>query len=82
MVTVDNYVACGWRVAWIMWDLGNGHSWGKRDPGKGYMWVFRTRKDAIEHRRKTHRRKRSVRLSRPFKIEGDRTSLSKLRKKA
>ena len=60
------YVSCAWRRAWIMWDLDNGHAWNRNDPGKGYMWVFKTKKDALEHKRQS----KNVRLSAPFKIEG------------
>ncbi len=68
----ERYIQCGWRRAWIMWDMGNGHAMNKNDPGKGYMWVFKTRKEAMTHRKKQHSNKKSVRLSMPFKIEGDR----------
>ena len=68
----EHYIRCGWRRAWIMWDLDNGHAWDKQDPGKGYMWVFPTRKEALMHRRKQHKKKFGAELSMPFKIEGDR----------
>lgn len=55
-----------------MWDLNNGHAWNKNDPGIGYMWVFKTRKDAMEHRKYQHKLKYGARLSMPFKIEGTR----------
>lgn len=71
------YVSCGWRRAWIMWDLDNGHAWSSGDPGRGYMWVFKTRKEAMEHRRIQHQNPKNVRLSLPFKIEGDRSMLLK-----
>lgn len=67
-----NYVKCGWRRAWIMWDLDNGHAWSTRDNGHGYLWVFTTRKEAIQHRRKQHLKRFGARLSMPVKIEGDR----------
>ena len=69
---IKNYVPCGWRRAWILWDLDNGHAWDKRDNGKGYMWVFSSRKEAISHRRKQHKNEYYARLSMPLKIEGDR----------
>lgn len=56
-----------------MWDLDNGHAHYTRDPGKGYMWVFTTKREALEHRRKQHRNKMNARLSQPFKLEGSRT---------
>lgn len=68
----DNYVTCGWRRAWIMWDLANGHACSKNDPGKGYMWVFKTRREALEHRKLQHCKPLNARLSYPFKIEGNR----------
>ena len=66
------YARCGWRRAWIMWDMDNGHAHGKNDSGKGYLWIFATRKAAINHRRKQHAAKGNARLSFPFKIEGGR----------
>jgi hypothetical protein len=66
---MENYVTCGYRRAWIMWDLDNGHSWGGNDPGKGYVWVFKTRKEALEHRKKQHKGRLNARLSKPIKIE-------------
>lgn len=69
---VKNYVQCGWRRAWIMWDLDNGHARGDYDPGKGYVWIFSTRKKALEHRKNQHKKPNHARLSYPRKIEGDR----------
>ena len=69
---LDNYVTCGWRRMWIMWDLDNGHACHKNDPGKGYAWIFKTRKEALNHRRQQHKRKHRSRLSMPIKIEGNR----------
>ena len=68
----ENYIQCGWQRAWVMWDLDNGHAHGKNDPGKGYMWIFETRKEALIHRKLQHKIKFGARLSMPFKIEGDR----------
>ena len=70
--SIENYVACGWRRAWIMWDMGNGHACNKKDDGKGYMWVFPSRAEAMAHRRWQHKNPDNVRLSMPFKVEGDR----------
>lgn len=64
---MNNYIQCAWRRAWLMFDLDNGHSWGLNDAGKGYVWIFKTRKEAIEH--KKNRPKDSVRLSPPIKVE-------------
>lgn len=69
---VDNYVRCGFRSAWIMFDLENGHAWGKNDSGKGYIWIFSTRKEALEHRRKQHKDPSHVRLSYPVHIKMNR----------
>jgi hypothetical protein len=55
-----------------MWDMDNGHAWGKTDAGKGYLWVFSTRKDAIAHRKMQHAKRHGAKLSMPFKIEGPR----------
>ena len=71
---VGNYVQCGYRRAWIMWDLGNGHAWGKNDAGKGYMWIFKTRSAALKHRKEQHKNPSHVRLSYPVKIDGDRNN--------
>ncbi len=68
----SQYVRCGWRRAWIIWDMDNGHAWSKNDSGKGYMWVFSTRKKALLHRKTQHAKNNSARLSVPFKIEGAR----------
>lgn len=69
---VDNYIQCGWRRAWILWDLDNGHAQTERDNGKGYMWVFSSYKEAMNHRRNQHKKEGNARLSIPVKIEGDR----------
>ncbi len=66
------YIQCGFRRAWAMWDLDNGHAHGKNDSGKGYLWVFKTRKEALKHRREQHKFEECARLSKPFKIEGKR----------
>jgi hypothetical protein len=61
-----NYIGCAYRKAWIMWDLDNGHI-SNGGNGKGYMWVFSTRKEAVEHRQKQHK-SGGARLSKPIKI--------------
>lgn len=73
MTKLGEYAQCGWRRAWIMWDLDNGHAHNQNDPGRGYLWVFKTKSDALKHRKKQHAKKLCARLSKPFKIEGDRT---------
>lgn len=65
---VLNYLSCGYRQAWIMWDLDNGHAYDKKDIGKGYIWVFSTKKEALEHRKKQHSNPDFARLSMPKKI--------------
>lgn len=73
----ENYIKTAWRRAWIMWDLDNGHAWGKNDSGKGYMWVFPTKKEALAHKKEQSARKHGAKLSAPFKIEGDRSYINK-----
>ena len=68
----ENYVRVGFRRAWCMWDLDNGHAYGERDPGKGYIWLFATKKEALDHRKKQHQKKFGASLSLPFLIKGDR----------
>ncbi len=68
-VLLGKYVECGWRRAWIMWDMCNGHACNQSDPGKGYLWVFKTKREALLHRRKQHSNNLNARLSMPFKIE-------------
>lgn len=67
-----NYVKCGHRRAWLMWDMDNGHSQNNRDTGKGYVWVFSSYKEAMAHRKEQHTRPFNARLSMPFKVEGKR----------
>ncbi len=67
---MNNYVSCGYRRIYIMWDLDNGHAWSKRDNGKGYVWIFQNYKDAMQHRRKQHKNKRYAGLSMPIRIDG------------
>lgn len=62
----DNYVKCGYRKAWVMFDLDNGHD-GKYP--KGYCWVFKTKREAIEHRRKQHNKEFGARLSVPILVK-------------
>ena len=49
---MSDYIKTAYRKTWICFDLDNGHSCGKNDPGKGYIWVFTTRKEAREHIKK------------------------------
>lgn len=74
------YVRCGWRRAWLMWDMDNGHAWHHGDAGKGYLWVFSTRQEALAHRKQQHAKPDAVRLSMPFKVEGNRKSLARRRR--
>lgn len=53
-----------WKQIWIMFDQSNGHS-----KGSTYFWVFGTKREALEHRRKVHKLKDSVKLSYPQKIK-------------
>ena len=67
MNPVDNYVPCGYKRAWLLFDLDNGHSNGERDVGKGYVWVFRTQKEAINHK-KAQKGKSGARLTAPIRV--------------
>jgi len=69
MEIVENYVTCGWRRAWIMWDLDNGHANSQNDSGKGYFWVFKTKREALEHRKEQNKLIFGAKLSKLFKIE-------------
>ena len=57
-------VATKWNRIWILFDLSNGHA-----GGKTYFWVFGTKAEALEHRKKQHKKKKNARLSYPVKIE-------------
>ena len=72
MQIVENYVRCGFRSAWIMFDLGNGHACGQNDSGRGCIWVFSTRKEALEHRKSQHSNPKFVTLSYPIHVKMDR----------
>lgn len=65
----ERYISVSYCRAWVMWDLDNGHAWNKQDSGKGYLWVFPTKKEALEHKRKYHKGSDKARLSKPIKIE-------------
>ena len=67
METKGTYVQCAWRKMWIMWDLDNGHYF-LNNGGKGYVWIFRTRDEAKEHKRK-QRLIGGANLSKPIKID-------------
>lgn len=61
---ITNYITIpDFGKFWMMWDLVNGHK-GYR----GYIWIFRTKKEATDHRRKQHKNG-GARLSLPIKIE-------------
>ena len=62
------YVECGYKKAWVLFDLDNGHSYGKNDAGKGYMWVFSTKKQALDHKRSQKSLPNSAKLSKPIKL--------------
>ncbi len=66
---MNNYVKTGHRKAWVCFDLDNGHKSNKNDAGKGYVWVFTTRKEARAHCRNQKKLKHSARLSQPIKVE-------------
>jgi hypothetical protein len=48
---------------WVMFDRDNGHP-----GGRGYVWIFETKKAALEHRREQHKDKLSARLTMPQKV--------------
>lgn len=68
----ENYVKCAWRRAWLLFDLDNGHSWGLNDSGKGYVWVFKTKKEAIAHKKLQKTKPFAAQLSPPIKVEYNR----------
>jgi hypothetical protein len=53
-----------WNNIWIMFDLDNGHV-GYRT----YFWVFPTKKEALKHRSKQHKKKFAAKLSYPKNIK-------------
>jgi hypothetical protein len=63
-----NYVPCAHKRAWLCFDLDNGDSNNKNDPGKGYVWVFKTREEARKHKQKQKDMKFGARLSQPIKV--------------
>ena len=69
MKTTGEYVQCAYRKAWLMFDLDNGHKCNNIcDNGKGYLWIFKTKKEA-EFLRKFHRENDLPSLSKPVRIE-------------
>lgn len=64
-MTHENYIKVGYRRFWVMFDLDNGHQWNSRDIGKGYIWVFESRKKALAHRKAQHSNRDNARLSYP-----------------
>lgn len=66
---MNNYIRTGYRKTWICFDLDNGHSYGKNNAGKGYVWIFSTRKEARGHCKKQRKMKFAAKLSQPIKIE-------------
>jgi len=61
---VECYVSLpDWGRFWLMWDMSNGHK-----GGKGYMWVFRTKKEALDHKR-DQKKRGGASLSLPQKVE-------------
>lgn len=69
MNTYNNYIKVGWRRAWILWDLDNGHAKNQKDNGEGYFWVFTSRQEALNHKKYQYKLKNHARLSQPIKIE-------------
>ena len=63
------YVRVGYRRVALLFDLANGHAFGKKDIGVGYVWVFPSYQDAMRHRRIQHRKKRNARLSMPVVVD-------------
>lgn len=58
------YIQLGWEKFWVMLDKDNG------DVKKGsYFWFFRTRQQALDHRKIQNRMKNGARLTYPRKIE-------------
>lgn len=53
-----------WNKIWIMFDLSNGHK-----GGRTYFWVFPTKKQALEHKRKQHKMKLHAKLSIPLLLK-------------
>jgi len=62
------YIETPYKKFWVLFDLDNGHKWGKNDAGKGYAWIFSTKKEAIQHKRNWPAPK-YARLSKPIKVE-------------
>jgi hypothetical protein len=65
----SNYVRCAYRKAWICFDIDNGHARNNIATGKGYLWVFPTRREAREHRKWQHANPNHARLSPPIKVQ-------------
>jgi hypothetical protein len=66
MTTVfgGSYILVRNKTIWIMEDRFNG------DMAKGsYLWIFNTRKEALDHRREQHKLKHASRLSMPQKVK-------------
>ena len=66
---VNNYIATGYKKFWVLFDLENGHSWNKNDSGKGYAWIFPTRKLARIKYKKHKNSGKFVELSPPIKVK-------------
>ena len=65
---MNNYIECAHKKMWVCFDLDNGHSSGKKDAGKGYAWIFRTREEARQHIRNQKTKKFAALLSSPRKL--------------
>lgn len=63
------YIQVDWNRFWFMVDLDNGHRSGKPWEGIGYVWVFKTKKEAMAHRSKQHKKKTNARLSLPVRVD-------------
>lgn len=64
---MKNYIQTPYKKFWVLFDLDNGHC-GKNDTGKGYAWIFSTKKEAIQHKRNWPAPK-YAKLSKPIKVE-------------
>lgn len=69
MIPKGAYVQVAYAEAWGMWDLSNGHRHSKRDKGRGYLWVFASRAEALAWKKEQSKGlPKGAKLSRPFII--------------
>ena len=64
-INKGSYAGTKWDRMWVVPDLDNGHP-GKA--GKGYVWIFPTKKAAIEHKRAQRKMKYAASLGKPFMV--------------